>query len=258
MPSTFPRVRPTLRCLADLSAALPDIGKRLDEIDDPLITAAQTIPERRDAGGAERVVALTDRVWFKVKTSDRRAAVTELRGEELPDWVPANRGSWWIGAAGHRQSDSVQHDFYALLQKECTSGKSVSTEHLLPGEKDWKRFALEQAYAWRVDMKRIVVRLVADSLKSGRSVRAEFRKHRITALVRAENGHEGYLAIVAEGVADPEMFALLLDSVPGVATDDWQLEPSDVAGMEPKSGQLIWSTLFPPEIAAQVLELADE
>jgi len=247
-----------MRGLADLDVTLPDIGKRLDEIDEPVIAAAQTIPERRDAGGAERVLALTDRVWFKVKTSDRRGTVTELRGDDLPEWVLPTRGAWWIGAAGRRQSDSPQRDFYAVLEKECSKGKAVSSEHLLPGDKDWKRLALEQAYAWRVDMKRIVIRLVVESLKSGQPVSAEFRKHRITALVRADNGHEGYLAIVADGIADAEMFALLLDSVPGIAVDEWQLEPSTVAGMEPKSGQLIWSTMFPPDVARQVLELAEE
>ncbi|MDQ6525012.1 hypothetical protein RB608_15440 [Nocardioides sp. LHD-245] len=258
MTERFPRVRPTLRCLGDLGESLPDIGKRLDELDEPVVVGAQSLPERRDAGGAERVLALTDRVWFKVKTSDRRAVVTELRRDDLPDWVPPTRGSWWIGAAGRRQSDSAQHDFYAVLEKECTTGKTVSSEHLLPLEKDWKRLALEQAFAWRVDMKRLVVRLVAESVKSGRPVSAEFRNHRITALVRADNGHEGYLAIVADGIADPEMYALLLDAVPEVSADDWQLEPSKVAGLEPKSGQLIWSTLFPPEVASRVLEMVDE
>lgn len=170
---------------------------------------AQSIPERRDAGGAERALALTDRVWFKVKTSDRRAVATELRGEELPDWVLASRGSWWLEAAGRRQGDSAQRDFSAVLEKECTTGKTVSALHLLPGDKDWKRLALEQAYAWRIDMKHMVIRWVAASLTSGRAATAEFRKHRITALVRAENGHEGYLAIVAESVPDPAMFALL-------------------------------------------------
>src|SRR4051794_12839400 len=91
-------VRPTKRCLGDLGVEVPDLGDRLEETDDPVIMSAQTVPEQRDAGGAERVVALTDRVWFKVKTSDHRAAVTELRGEELPDWVRPRRGAWWIGA----------------------------------------------------------------------------------------------------------------------------------------------------------------
>lgn len=51
-------VRPTKHCLGDLGAELPDLGVRLEEIDDPVIVSAQTVPEQRDAGGAERVVAL--------------------------------------------------------------------------------------------------------------------------------------------------------------------------------------------------------
>lgn len=78
-------VCPTKRCLGDLGVDLPDLGVRLEEIDHPVIASAQAVPEQRDAGGAERVVALTDRVWFKVKTSDHRAAVTELRGADLPE-----------------------------------------------------------------------------------------------------------------------------------------------------------------------------
>jgi hypothetical protein len=248
-------VRPTKRCLGDLGIELPDLGVRLEEIDQPVIVSAQAVPEQRDAGGAERVVALTDRVWFKVKTSDHRAAVTELRGTDLPDWVRASRGARWIGAAGRRQADSPQRDFYATLQRECTTGKTVSSDHLLPADWDWKRLAAEQAVAWRREMKRTVIRLVAMSLKNGHLAVADFRNHRIKALVRTENGHEAYLAIIAEGVPDPEMFALLLDCVPGVAPEDWQPEPSPLAKMNPGSGEIVWSTLFPSEIANEILDL---
>ena len=248
-------VRPTKRCLGDLRIELPNLGVRLEEIDDPVVVSAQTVPEQRDAGGAERIVALTDRVWFKVKTSDYRAAVTELRGTELPDWVRPSRGAWWIGAAGRRQADSPQRDFYAALQRECTTGRTVSSDHLLPADWDCKRLAAEQAVAWRREMKRMVIRLVAMSLKNGHLAVAEFRNHRIKALVRAENGHEAYLAIIAEGVPDPQMFALLLDCVPGVAPEDWQPEPSPLAEMNPGSGEIIWSTLFPSEIANEIFDL---
>lgn len=248
-------VRPTKRCIADLGAALPDLGVPLEEIDHPIVVNAQSVPEQRDAGGTERVIALADRVWFKVKTSDHRAAVTELRGTALPDWVRPSRGAWWIGAAGRRQADSPQRDFYAALQRECTTGKTVSSDHLLPAEWDWKRLAAEQAVAWRREMKSMVIRLVAMSLKSGHLAVAEFRNHRIKALVRAENDHEAYLAIIAEGVPDPQMFALLLDCVPGVAPEDWQPEPSPLAEMNPGSGEIIWSTLFPSEVANEILDL---
>lgn len=115
-------VRPTKRCLGDLEADLPDLGVPLSEVIHQVITSAQALPEQRDAGGAERVVSLADRVWFKVKTSDHRAAATELRGGEIPDWIPTSKGAWWIGAAGRRQNDSPQRDFYAVLKRECTSG----------------------------------------------------------------------------------------------------------------------------------------
>lgn len=248
-------VRPTKRCLGDLGAELPDLGVRLEEIDQPVIVSAQAVPQQRDAGGAERIVALTDRVWFKVKTSDHRAAVTELRGTDLPDWVRPSRGAWWIGAAGRRQADSAQRDFYATLQRECATGRTVSSTHLLPADWDWKRLAAEQAVAWRREMKRMVIHLVAISLKSGHLAVAEFRNHRIKALVRAENGNEAYVAIIAEGVPDPQMFALLLDCVPGVAPEDWQPEPSALAEMNPASGEIIWSTLFRSEIADEILDL---
>ncbi len=204
------------------------------------------------------MVSLTDRVWFKVKTSGHRAAATELRSGEVPDWTPVSKGAWWIGASGRRQGDSPQHDFYAVLKRECTSGKTVSTDHLLPGEWDWKRLSAEQAVAWRGSMKRMVIGLIATSLRAGRVAVAEFRSHRIMALVRASNGHEAYLAIVAEGVPDPLVIALLLDCVPGVDRDDWQAEPSSVAGMNPGPGEVIWSTLFPSDIASGILDLDDE
>lgn len=248
-------VRPTRRCLGDLGVDLPDLGIRLEEIGQSVIVSAQAVPEQRDASGAERVVSLTDRVWFKVKTSDHRAAVTELRGTDLPEWVCPNRGAWWIGAAGRRQADSAQRDFYATLQRECTTGRTVSSDHLLPAEWDWKRLAAEQAVAWRREMKSMVIRLVTMSLKSGHLAVAEYRNHRIKALVRSENGDEAYLAIIADGVPDPQMFALLLDCVPGVAPDDWQPEPSPLAEMRPRSGEIIWSTLFPPETANEILDL---
>jgi hypothetical protein len=247
-------VRPTRRCLADLGLDVPDIGVWLDELDDPVVTSAQAVPEQRDAGGAQRVLSLTDRVWFKVKTSDRRAVVTELQGEDRPSGLPDGVGSWWIGAAGRRQADSPQKDFYDSIKRECTTGRTVSTDGLLPRDWDWKRLTIEQAFAWRREMKRLVLHLIAESLRTGHLMVADLQDHRIKALVRADNGHEGYLAIFAEGIPNPEMFALLLDCVPGVAPDDWQPEPSDIAELQPSLGEIVWSTLLPPEVASAILE----
>ncbi|MBP2323265.1 hypothetical protein JOF56_003650 [Kibdelosporangium banguiense] len=248
-------VRPTKRCLADLGLSLPDLGQPLEEMENSVVAAAQAVPVQRDAGGARRILSLSDRVWFKVKTGDQRAVVTQMNGDDVPDGVPWGAGTWWIGAAGHRQADSPQRDFYESIRRECTVGKTVSTARLLPDDWDWKRFTAEQAVAWRREMKRIVTRLIAMSLTTGSLAVAEFRHHRIKALVRVDDGHEAYLAIIAEGIPDPAIFALLLDCVPGIAPDEWQPEPSQLAAMDPSPGEIIWSTLFPSEVASAILEL---
>lgn len=255
-----PPVRPTERCLTDLGLSFPDLSVPLHEVDDIVIKAAQSTPEVKDAGGAERVVALTDRVWFKVKTADRRAIVTELAESERPKDFDEDTvdGSWWIGAAGHRQSDSAQHDFYETITRQCTTGKTVSTTHLLPSDRDWKRLLAESAVAWRRDMKSLVVRLIAMSLRCGQLAVAEFKQHRIKALVRADNGHDAYLAIVAEGIPDPQIIALLLDCVPDVSPDDWQAEPSPIADMNPGPAEIIWSTILPSHVATKILDLAPQ
>ncbi|HEX6232337.1 MAG TPA: hypothetical protein VFZ63_04350 [Jiangellaceae bacterium] len=194
-------------------------------------------------------------MWFKVKTSDQRAIVTELRGTELPDGLPPGVGVWWIGAAGRRQADSPQRDFYVSIQARVHLWQTILTVHLLPVEWDWNRLGAEQAVAWRREMKRIVIRLIAMSLTTGRFAIAEFRNHRVKALVRADDGHMAYLTIIADGIPVPQVFALLIDCVPGVSTDDWQPEPTPLAAMEPAPGEIIWSTLLPSEVASAILEL---
>lgn len=76
MARSFAGVRPTKRCPTDLGALLPDLGQPLYEIVHPRIAAAQAVPEQRNGGGVLRVLALDDRVWFKVKVRDQRGIVT--------------------------------------------------------------------------------------------------------------------------------------------------------------------------------------
>ncbi|MDQ3095868.1 MAG: hypothetical protein M3Q82_07925, partial [Actinomycetota bacterium] len=206
----------------------------------------------RAAGGAQRIFALSDRVWFKVKTGDQRAVVTELHASDLANELPPGVGSWWIGAAGHRQADSPRRDFYESIRRECTVGKTVSTARLLPAEWDWKRVSAEQAVAWRREMTRLVIHLVAMSLTTGNLAVAEFRSHRVKALVRADDGHEAYLAIIAEGIPDPEVIALLLDCVPGVAPDDWRAGPSPQRRPLPWRGRVVCAACCTPRPDAVV------
>lgn len=259
MPDNYRRVRPTKRCLSDLSVPIPDISLPLEELDTPVVNAAQALPDQKAAGGAQRVLSLSDRVWFKVKTSDNRGVVVELAPAEIPELPETfTLGHWWVCAAGKRQADSPQHDFYEGIKRECTRGGTVSSAHLLPQSWDWRRLDAEQALQWIRDLRRTVIHLIAMSLKCGHLAVAEFQQHRIKALVRAEDGNDAYLAIVAEGIPDARIFAAILDCVPGVSADDWQPEPSALAEMDPAPGEIIWSTILPPEVASRVLDLDGE
>jgi hypothetical protein len=226
----------------------------LHEVENALIADAQVIPERHDAGGLERIVSLKDRVWFKSRVSRWRAASTKLALSEIEeDLRPGRQGHWWVGAAGWRESGSGD-DFYEALKAEA----GADSDGLLPNEWDWKRLTGELGVAWERTLTRTVLELVATSLRTGHVVEAEARHHRISALVRAENGADAYLAIGAEGIPDPRVIALILDAVPGVPRGDWQAEPGHVSGIKPKTGQIVFSTMFAPEACAEVLAISDE
>jgi hypothetical protein len=51
---------------------------------------------------------------------------------------------------------------------------------------------------------------------------------------------------------------LLLDAVPGISEEDWQAEPGGVADIKPMTGQIIWSTIIPPEVQTEILARSDE
>jgi hypothetical protein len=57
---------------------------------------------------------------------------------------------------------------------------------------------------------------------------------------------EAYLAIGAEGFFDPRILAVILTAVPGIAPDDWIPEPKGAFGLEPRLGEILYSTLIPP------------
>ena len=98
-------VRPTRRCLDDLGLEFPPLSQPLPGLGHPLVNRAQRIPAEVSAGGAERIRALSDRVWFKCKTSVYRGAVTRLTaveaaGRGLPE--EGRGGSHGRGAPGRQ------------------------------------------------------------------------------------------------------------------------------------------------------------
>jgi hypothetical protein len=150
--------------------------------------------------GAERVLLVRDRVWFKVKVGTDRAVVAELdRTAEDRTEIIEDEAWWWIGAAGKRKQDSST-DFYTALAAECTragrgTGMATST-HLLPVEIDIRRLAGELTYRSVLGIRRVVRGLIARSIRDGEVWAATLRSHTISARIQARDG-EAYLAIGA-------------------------------------------------------------
>lgn len=257
MPPRVP-VRPTKRTLTGLGLGFPSLSTRLADLAELIVQHAQQVPEQVAAGGAKRIRDLSDHVWFKVKSSDRRGAAgrvdvpdTRLSDGELPVT------GWWLVAAGPRQDDSPQRDFYAALVRSCEqAGKGTgapSTTHLLPVDIDYRRWIAEHATAQVEAVQRIVRGAIARSAQRGGLIVAAAQGYRIGALVRSRDG-ETYLTITAEGFVEPEMLAVILAAVPGVPADDWLPEAGPIDGLDPEVGRLLFSMMLPPEALSYVLE----
>jgi len=256
-PTFFP-VRPTKRCLDDLGLSFPTLELPLHEMYHPLVKRAQRIPAEVASGGGDRVRALDDRVWFKCRSGNLRAVVTRLEADELDDLdlIEAGAAWWWVGAAGERQDDSAS-DFYKVITAEAVrkgSGRTgVSSKHLLPREIDYRRLSAELALRAVQGVRRIIREIIARSLRDGRLWSASLTGHEVTAGVRAVDG-EAYLAIAAEGFPDSRMIAVILDSVPHMKQGDWMAEPGGAMGLEPRSGQIIYSAIIPADTQTAILD----
>jgi hypothetical protein len=256
-------VRPTRRCLRDLAIEPPQLDVPLDGVEHAVLSKAQRLPELVVAGGEERILALDDRMWFKVKVDTWRAAGCEV--DLVDERILSALGRWWVAAAGSRRGDSAQEDFYEQLTAECRARRKAenvgrivattqtSTAHLLPDEWDRDRLYAELAVHVRLGVQRLVRRMAAESLRTGATIGFDFQGWQARVLIRAEDGHEAYIAISALGLPDDTTFVLLLTSIPGIASTDWAPEPGGVAGIEPESGEILWSAPMPTEAARRLL-----
>jgi hypothetical protein len=234
---------------------VPRLSDPLHDIDHPLIRKAQALPGEVNSGGAERILALSDRIWYKVKVNRYRGAAIFLEIAAVPE--TASEWRWWLCAAGIRE-DGARTDFYAAIEDEARrqgSRRSPSSSHLLPAAWDWERLSVELVVRWQSELKRIVVNAIAASIEDGLAHTEEFDHYRLSALVHAEEG-EAYLSLSAQGFADPKIIAIILSSVPGVPRDFWQDEPNDADGVPRKYGELMWSTLLPSSAIAEIRQAA--
>lgn len=250
-------VRPTVRCLReDLGLPVPPARVPLDEIDHPLLRkaagqfAAGDIPH-------ERIRSIDDVVLFKVKTGRWRGAVyTDEPGADVQDWLVA---------AGTREEGSPD-DFYAALHAEARAARqrynaehdeALTTDthavHLLPGPDDHDRYLIEAATRLARRLNTTVRELVRGSLHDGHEHAADFPGFRLGIIVRAEDGHETYVAIRITGSVPRNLATTILDRVPGCDPAAWFPEYA-LPERELLPAEQAWSNIMDPKAAAQLLE----
>ena len=250
-------VRPTLRCLRqDLDLPVPSARTPLDQIDHPLLGKAAEL--FADAGTAhERIRSIDDVVLFKVKAGRWRGAV-------FTDTQPDAEVSDWLVAAGLRE-DGSSDDFYAALHRQARAARQrynadhdkpltadTHSGHLLPGQDDHDRYLLEAGTRLMLRLNTVLRDLITGSLRDGHEHAADLAGFRLGVIVRADDGHETYVAIRITGSVPRDLTATILARVPGCAPDAWFPEYA-LPERHLLPAEQAWSNLMDPKAAAQLL-----
>lgn len=99
------------------------------------------------------------------------------------------------------------------------------------------------------------------SLTRGHVAEATLDGWQLRVLIRADGDHSGseaYIVLGGSGITDQNVFAIILSAIPGVASEDWMAEPSEVRGLRPDSGEIVFSAWLPPAAQVQLLETDEE
>jgi hypothetical protein len=231
---------------------IPRADVPLDEITHPLLAKAA---ERFGDAQAphERIAAIDDQVFFKVKVQRWRGAV----------WLDDETA--WLVAAGQRE-EGAPDDFYASLASRGTAARArYNAEHapplatathtadLLPAREDELRWLAEAAVRTERRLRAIVHALVRKSLLDGHEHAEMLDGAALGIQVLADRGHETYVAIRIIGSVPKRLVAIILSLVPGCDLTAWM---SDYAMPERAVApeEQIWSNIMDPEAAAKFLD----
>lgn len=246
--------RPTLRTLReDLKLPLPSARTPLDELDHPLLVKAREL-FGDDEAGHERIRAIDDEILFKVKVQRWRGAAWSDKDLDLP----------WLIAAGQR-TDGALDDFYAALETSAQATRArynadhrqpltgrTYVGHLLPDQGDRDRYQLEAGTRLVRRLATAIRDLTRGSLHDGHEHAADFATFRLGILVRAEDGHETYVAVRITGSVPDDLTAVVLRHVPGCEPTDWYPEYA-LPSRSLLPAEQAWSTLMDPKAAAELL-----
>jgi hypothetical protein len=132
-------------------------------------------------------------------------------------------------------------------------GSETYIGHLLPTEEDEKRRRIETRARELRELISTIRRLICRSLRDCHEHAADFMTFRLGIVVRADEGHETYVAVRITGSVSDDLVSVLLRHVPGCDPQSWdsvtRLPERDLAGPEQA-----WFNLMEPVEAAKLLD----
>jgi len=99
----------------------------------------------------------------------------------------------------------------------------------------------------------LIPALISDSLTDGREHAANLSTFTLGVQVRADHGHETYVAIRITGSVPENLTKVILDIVPGCDQDGWYPEAA-MPGRRLSPNEQAWSNIMDPTVAAKLLE----
>lgn len=172
--------------------------------------------------------------------------------------------STWV-VAGYRESGSTT-DFYAALATDTQAARSrynathtpalttnTYTAHLRPEDVDHLRYLAEAATRFERKLATSIKNLTHASLLDGHEHAAIVGGARLGIQIRAEDGHETYVAVRIIGSVPDTLVVTVLDLVPGCSLDGWFPEYS-LPERPLEAAEQAWSNIMDPTEAAKILD----
>lgn len=128
------------------------------------------------------------------------------------------------------------------------------TDHLLPTDDDLLRYRLEAGVRLVRRLESVIPQLVRDWLFDGREHTAALAAFTIGVNVRADHGHETYVAICISGSVPPDLTTVILAIVPGCDPGGWYPEAA-LPDRALRGNEQAWSNIMDTAAAAKLLDL---
>ncbi|HVK22412.1 MAG TPA: hypothetical protein VM677_13730 [Actinokineospora sp.] len=122
----------------------------------------------------------------------------------------------------------------------------------MPDQDDRDRYLLESGVRFALRLDGVLRELLVGTLRDGHEHAADLAGFRLGVIVRAEDGHETYVAIRITGSVPRNLTAMILNRVPGCAPDGWFPEHA-LPERHILPAEQAWSNLMDPKAAAQLL-----